>query len=217
VIWKYTGGTDPQRISNPGIEEILKFGPARLDSFFFEGREFLHAWIDNGGNFGVIAGDLLLDSSTGEWCEWETDGGIWDAGPSTKIADNDYPLFGAKSDTRVLGMSTREVLPGGSWESSAEHRFGAGLAIDGGGVDFNNVLLRCKTYTSGTETISMRFSTDKGVTWTNWFTVTLTAGRVQWDGLGRMFQPGFLAQFKTANCSEFSVSGAYYNEFVQGA
>lgn len=218
AIWKYNDSSQPDKISNAGIEEALKFGDSiRLDSFFLEGREFLHVW-DEGGGFTLLDGDLLLDASTGEWCEWETNGSAFDGGPSV-AATQSYPLFGGKSDSILLGISSRSILPGGSWETTVEHRFRAGLPIEGGGIDIENLLVRCQTYDgSGSQALSMRFSTDKGQNWTDWFDISLVglSQRVGWDSLGRMFQPGFMVEFKTANCIEFSVSGVSYNEFVEG-
>src|SRR3569833_159080 len=220
VIWRYNGSSQPDRISNAGIEEALKFADSpRLDSFFLEGREFLHVWNEDGG-FTILNGDLLLDASSVDWCEWETYGWPLDAGPAISIGES-YPLFGAKTDSRILGMRSRSTLPGGSWETAVEHRFTAGMAIDGGSVAFANLLLRCQTYNgAGSQTVSMRYSRGKGSTWSAWKDRSLVGSsirnKIEWRQLGLMDNPGFLAQFRTANCTEFSVSGAYYNEFVQG-
>lgn len=211
-IWKYDGSTQGLRLSNAGIEEKLKFfDTITLDSFFWEGREFLHVYGDD------VVADLMLDASTGEWSEWETDGGPFDGGPSVSIGE-DYPLFGAKSDSRVLGLSNRATLPGGSFETTVEKRFRFGVAIDGGSVTMHNILLRCRTFSSGTNTISLRTSRDKGNNWTSYDTITLDDGlrqKVEWRARGMADSPGFLCDVKTS-ANDFSVSGAYYNEFVTG-
>lgn len=212
TVWRYNGST-AQRISNAGIEERLKlFDTLRLDSFFFEGREFLHVWGDD------TYPDLLLDASTGEWSEWESEGGPFGGGPAASVG-TDYPIFGSKAAPRPLAISTRTDFGHGNAESAVEHRFRCGKSLDGGAVPIHNVLLRCQTYDSGNVTVSLRTSRDKGNTWTNWRSVTVSnaiRNKVEWRALGTADAPGFLCEMKTAGATEFSVSGAYFNEFVQG-
>lgn len=214
-VWRYNGSNEPQQISNAGIEERLKgWSKIQVDSFFFEGREFLHIWDAD------ISGDpdLLLDNNTGEWCEWETDGADFDGGPSCSIR-TDYPIFGAKTEARLVTMSSRVLFAPGYWEDSIECRARFGLPIDGGSLPIHNIGLRCRTYTSGTATVSLRFSRDKGNTWSAWRERGISdgiRGKVEFRGLGTADSPGFLCEIKTADASEFSISGAYFNEYVRG-
>ncbi len=212
AIWKYDGTTHGLKLSNAGIEERLKFyDTITLDSFFWEGREFLHVYGD------AAYPDLVFDASTDEWCEWESNDGPFDAGPSVNIGE-DYPVFGAKTVAHLVGMSNRSSLPGGTFETSVEKRFRFGVPIDGDSVTIHNILLRCQTYAPGSDTISLRTSRDKGNNWTSYDAITFDDGlrqKIEWRSRGMADSPGFLCEVKTT-ASAFSVSGALYNEFVTG-
>lgn len=226
AIWRWPGNQE-DKLSNAGIEEKLRsYTGISLTSFHFDGREFLHVFENDGSGTpsGAGAADLLLDASTGEWCEWETDGVAFDGGPSTAVPDTDYPVFGGKTDSVVLGISYYQQLAGGDWEDATEHRFRAGIPIDGGAIPIHNVLLRCSSYASpGGESVSLRYSRDKGQTWSSWLERDISnplRKKVEWRALPMADAPGFLCEFKTAGVDasrgQFYVSGVYYNEFVAG-
>jgi len=212
TVWRYNGG-GAERISDAGIEERLKdFDALRLDSFFFEGREFLHVWGDDS------YADLFLDASTGEWTEWESEGGPFGGGPSASVG-TDYPIFGAKDVARPLAISTRTNFGNGNAEDAIEHRFRCGMPMDGASVPIHSVSLRCQTYDSGSVTVSLRTSRDKGNSWSGWRAITISSGirkKVEWRSLGTADPPGLLCEIKTAGATEFSVSGAFINEFIGG-
>lgn len=221
-------GNQGDKLSNAGIEEKLRnYDGISLDSFHFDGREFLHVYENDA--LGVpTAGDYpdyLLDASTGEWCEWESQdlayagSKAFDGGPSTSTPQEDFPIFGGKSDSRVLGISYIESLAGGTWETETQHRCRFGLPIDGGAIPIHNVLLRCSSYNSGTATVSLRYSRDKGQTWSSWMSRDIFDSlrkKIEWRSLGMADAPGFLCEIKTDNLGSFAISGAYYNEFVAG-
>lgn len=214
-VWRYNGSNEPQRVSNAGIEERLKgWGTIQADSFYFEGREFLHIWDTDAPD----ETDLFLDNNTGEWCEWESDGTYFEGGPACSVG-TDYPVFGAKSEAKLVTMSTRSDFGNGFVEDAIEHRITFGIPIDGGSVPIHNVGLRCRTYDTGTVTLSLRTSRDKGNSWSAWKPRTISdalRNKVEWRALGLADSPGFLCEVKTAGATEFSVSGAYFNDFVRG-
>lgn len=227
-VWQYDG-SQGARISNAGIEERLrKFPYIRMDSFRFEGREFLHIWSD--GNLDPSAyADLFYDAATSQWIEWETDSGPFAGGPAVNVPvplgvgidGLSSPVFGGKTHGNLAALSSTTLEGGPNYsESTIEHRFRFGIPVDGNSIAINNALLRCQTYTSGTAVASLRTSRDKGNTWTAYRDRSLVAAgirnKVEWRGLGTADHPGFLCEVKTANCDEFSVSGAMFNEFVTG-
>lgn len=210
-VWLY-GAND--KISNAGIEEFMRgWDVIRADRFFFEGREFLHLWGDDG------SGDLVYDAATGEWTEFETDDGPFEGGPAINIGSL-YPVFGGKTTGRLLGMATDAVLPGGGYsETTITYRFRCGVPMDAGQITLNNVLLRCQTFSSGSATATLTFSRDKGASWSSGRVVNLNEGirhKIEWRSLGMFDQPGPLLDIEINGATEFSVSGAMFNEPVQG-
>lgn len=213
-IYRYNG-VGKEKISTEGVEEVLRAAGKglrrpRLDSFNFDGHEFLRVWVNDDQP------DFLLDAETGEWCEWSTDGGEFIGGPTFKGEADDALYFLHKNELRLLRLH-ETVFDYGSPESTVEHLFRAGVPADGGAIPMHNVLLRCQTGLAGA-TIEMRFSSDKGKTWSNWRSISLANIRkkVEWRSLGMFDQPGALFEFRTVGATEFAVSGAMFNEFVQG-
>jgi len=213
----HSAGGSAIRISDNGIEElILNSDPASfyVDSFFLESHEFLRIK-------GPLDGDLLLDAQTMQWTQFSTDDGPWLAGPvsSRNVA---YSEFGSSVDGKVL-LPLQVPLLTKVEEAAPDRIFRAGFSVDGGSVPVSNILLRCQVgeveYPGGT--IAMRYSRDAGRTWSNWISGSLgSAGefrtKVEWRALGLFDQPGFLAEFKIEDAKVFSVSAAFFNEFLGG-
>lgn len=225
VVYGYDG-SGMVRLSNAGIEELLPdLGRGvRLDSFVHEGHEYLRVRPqDKLGSFSYFDNPhLLLDAQTMEWTKWSTDGGAFKGGCVVGYSKEQGTAFqgvtfGSIDDPAILSFS---ALDTDDVEDAMEFSFGAGLPLDGGSVTIHNLLLRCDaTPPDGADTdatVSMRFSRDKGKSWSDWDAIGLKNNKIEWRSLGMFGQPGFLAQFKTADTDEFSVSGALYNEFVAG-
>ena len=221
AVYVYPGGNG-DKISNPGIEEdIRNFGSnsIQVDSFRANGKEFLHIWAVASGTTGTPEGtyDLIFDASSGEWSRFETSESWWDAGPAIDIGAN-YPVFGAKSDSYVVGIPESDTLSG-DVESTVEHKLRFGLPISSGVVPIGNVALRCETYGSASGSISLRTSRDKGTNWTSWDAVSFNGQirqKIEWRGKGQADAPGYLCEIKTAGLTEFSISDALFNVNMAG-
>lgn len=210
------------RVSDRGIEDALKNYTRGLilDSFRLGGKEYLRARpVPVYGGFTAIdLPHLLLDSESGEWTKWSSEDGAFFGGPvrTSDFENTDYfPLtFGSIETGQIIGFqdgSTNYV------EDPLVYEFRCGVPIDGGTITMHNIGLRCATNDAGT--ISLRTSRDLGASWTSWTDLTLTGTvrqKVEWRARGAADAPGFLCDIKTANIDEFYVSGAYFNEFIQG-
>jgi len=232
VVMQNTGA-QPAILSTPGVRQrivdaISISGNLGLDSFFWQEQEFLRV------KTGTTSGDLLLSAQTGEWCSWTS---VWSGsgflgGPVIPGLAADFtvpagPIFGSNLDGNLLGFDPQGIGTG-ELASTFTRQFRCGLPIDGGSVTFNNVVLRCSVGVGqasptgySAPVISMRYSRDAGQSWTSYIDVSLGAdgtdrAKVEWRSLGIMDQPGFLADFKVENAVQFHVSGAYYNEPMNG-
>lgn len=218
----YSRGGEATRVSDRGVEAYLKTYTRGLilDSFKLGGKEYLRARPQpRYGDFSAIdLPHMLLDSESGEWTKWSSEGGAFFGGPvRTSDFENDdyFPLtFGSIEEGRIIGFEEASE----DWaEDPLVYEFRAGIPIDGGTVNIHNVSLRCTTNDAGT--ISLRFSRDGGASWSAWRDITLTGRvrqKVEWRSLGMADGPGFLCDFKTADIGDFYISGANFNEFVQG-
>lgn len=210
-----SGGAGYERISNDGIEEILPdYEQGMLDSFRYYGQEFLRF---RPADYDTVPDlpHLLLSAQTGEWCEWSTDGGQFIGGCVELNRDvTGGPVFGSLETGETLFFDN-DLYPEAEEQPECTFRFG--LPVDAGQVTIHNALLRCQT-DLGSATISLQTSRDKGDTWTVHQTKTLNAARkkVEWRALGMFDQPGFLGECTVTGASQFSVSGALFNEFVEG-
>lgn len=209
-----SGGVGYDPISNEGIEEILPdYEQGMLDSFQYQGREFLRFRPADYDSVPDLA-HLLLDARSGEWCEWETDGGQFIGGCVEGNSEGARPIFGSLVTGEQLFFDN-DIYPAA--EELPECTFRFGLPVDAGQVTIHNALLRCQTDLD-TATISLRTSRDKGESWTVHTSKTLNAARkkVEWRSLGMFDQPGFLGECTVTGAAQFSVSGAMFNEFVEG-
>lgn len=218
----FSRGGGSTRVSNEGIEDALRdyTRGLLLDSFSLGGKEYLRARpVPPSGSFSAInLPHLLLDSESGEWTKWSSEGGAFIGGPvRTSDFENDdfFPLtFGSIENGQIIGF---EEASSNFVEDPLVYEFRCGVPIDGGTITMHNIGLRCTTNDAGT--ISLRTSHDLGNTWTSWSDLTLTGTvrqKVEWRARGSADAPGFLCDIKTANIDEFYVSGAYFNEFIQG-
>lgn len=244
VLWQ-NGGSAPVMLSNSGVQSAiqealsLQLDPndTLLDSFFYFEHEFLRL------RSGSTAGNILLDASTGEYCTWNSPGGFartgFIGGPALStglegLSPGTTTVFGSTNDGNLLVSS---YLGAGNTELTAagpfERVFRFGVPIDGGSVSFDNVVLRCQTGNGevggvipiapgyGDPTIAMRISRDGGRSWGEWDEIPLggqstNRQKVEWRSLGIIDQPGFLAECRTGNSLYFYVSGALFNEPMNG-
>jgi hypothetical protein len=121
----YRAGNIPERISDPGIEELIAASETcRVDSYFFEGHEFLKIGLDNL--------TVEFDAQTAQWNERRTGTGKFRGGPVVP-----GPLFGSLVDGNIYELSGRLDLVG-----YHEKSFCAGFVMAGGAVTIDNVVLR---------------------------------------------------------------------------
>lgn len=199
-------------ISNAGLEKrISESSSVRLFSFFLEGKEFLCLRID-----GETQGYNLR---TGTWTKFFSDG-------QTNFIPQCFAggVFGSATDGKTLAFGSGHSDLGGTMK----RLFRAGFPVNGGGVAVDRLALRCDPgstpFLSGDyadPTIEMRYSKDKGKTWSLWIPESLgTQGEyreeVSWRALGNFRQPGGLFEFRLTDPVPFRVSGVFINEPYAG-
>lgn len=202
IVYSY-GGSQPVPISDAGIQELIAASATcAVDSFFFESHEFLRV--------RLATMDLFLDALTGEWAEHSTTS----AGPAIN-----GPIFGSTSDGKLLEFGAVYTDLG----ATMTRIFRFGLPLDGGAVPFHNVLLRCNPGQGAVSdpVIELRWSRDGGNTWSSWREASLGNAteyrtKVEYRALGIFDQPGALFEAKVEDAVPFRVSGAMFNEFVEG-
>jgi hypothetical protein len=202
VVYSY-GGSQPSAISDAGIQELIAASATCVvDSFFYESHEFLRVRLDTM--------DLWFDALTGEWAEHTTTA----AGPALV-----GPVFGSTADGKLLEFGAVYTDLG----ATLTRLFRFGMPIDGGAVPFHNVLLRCNPGQSAVSdpVIGLRWSRDGGNTWSSFVDVSLgNSGeyrtKVEWRSLGLFDAPGALFEAKVEDAFPIRVSGASFNEFVEG-
>lgn len=206
-------GPGRERISDYGIETtISQNNDVALDAFNYTGLDFLRVL---GEQF-----DTVLHA--GQWAIWDSDDAINPAGgfvggPCYRDISLDVPVFGSKNDGKIYAPG----FAGGELTGDFTRTFRFGLPIDGGVVTIHNVLLRCTHGQTDGQTVELRASRDGGEVWTNWDEVSLgddgeTRVKAEWRALGMFDSPGALFECRVTQGALFNVSGAYYNEFVQG-
>lgn len=202
VVYSY-GGSQPVPMSDAGIQELIAASATcAVDSFFWESHEFLRVRLDTL--------DLWFDALTREWAEHTTTL----AGPVIE-----GPIFGSTDDGKLLEFGAAYTDVG----ETLERLFRFGLPIDGGAVPFHNVVLRCNPGQSATvdPVIALRWSRDGGNSWSSWVEVSLgNAGeyrtKIEWRALGIFDHPGALFEAKVEDDFPFRISGASFNDFVEG-
>ncbi len=203
----YIAGNVPQRISDAGVEELIAASEmCRVDSYFFEGHEFLKIDLD----------DLTVefDAQTRQWNERRTGIGLFRGGPVVA-----GPLFGSKIDGSVYELSGQTDIVG-----YHERSFCAGFNLPGGAIPVRNVRLRTNPgqteYLSGAytnPTVELILSRDGGQTFEDALAGELGEQgeyrtEVEWRALGLADAPGFFARFRVTDPVDFRASGAGFNE-----
>lgn len=204
----YTRGQQPQRISQPWLEEkITDSAECALFRFELEGTEFLALRLDTA--------TYVLSSRSGQWSEFQSYG-----------QSNWIPqcfaggVFGSSIDGRTVRWSDDYSDFGGV----LERRLRAGTPIDSRGFQVNNLGLRCNagqtpflTGEYAEPSVEMRTSEDGGQTWSAWEAASLGVqgaydDQPQWRALGMASYPGFLCEFRVTDPVPFRVSDALVNE-----
>lgn len=204
----YTKGAEPVRISNSGLEEkIAASTDCSLWSFKLEGAEYLALRLDTQ--------TYIYSSRYGTWTEFASYG-------ETNWLPQCYAdgVFGSSKNGKTLEFGTDHSDLGGV----LERRFRAGFPLNGGGVDVDNVGLRCNvgqtpflTGQYADPEIEMRVSDDAGQTWGNYDVESLGEQgeyrtKVQWRALGQASQPGFLCEFRLTDPVPLRISSVLINE-----
>jgi len=203
----YRAGNVPDRISDSGVEERLANSvECRVESFFFEGHEFLKV---RGDTF-----TMLYDAQTGLWSECASYGQTNFRG----LCAITGPLFGDDTTGQIWGYSSGYSDNGGV----LERRFRAGVELDQA-VTINCIRLTANVgqtpHLSGTyadPVVEMRSSRDAGQTWANWEQSPLGAQgnyreRSEWRRCGMFDDPGMLFEFRVTDPVPFRASRVQAN------
>ena len=206
----YRIAESPQRISDHSIEErILNSATCTLFTFKREGHEFVCV--------RLATESLIYDCSTGQWTEFQTNGGQWVVKCGAMLNQAGY--FGHESTNQIMGWDEWDDLG-----VNLERIFTAVVPLDTP-QSVNSLKLWANTghtpITGGgagtNPTVSMRFSRDAGNTWSSWESTSLgaqTEYRViaEWRALGMFDFPGAMFQFKTSDPIPFRVSKVAVND-----
>lgn len=213
VVWispdhiVYRAGNVPERISDPGIEELIAASTTcRVDVYFFEGHEFAKVLLD----------DICLefDAQTQQWAERKTGVGQFVGGPVIT-----GPIFGSMEDGKLYEPAAFADLDG-----AHERSFCVNFPINGGTVSINNFGLRTNPgqtdfltgdYTD--PTIELIQSYNGGITFETALQEYLGEGghyrkEVEWRALGFADAPGFFSKVRVTDPVNFRCSGAWINE-----
>lgn len=200
-------GNVPTVISNAGVEELIANSETcRVDSFFFEGHEFLRVRLDRT--------DRLYDAQTGEWGEWAS----WSRDNFAGLSIIQGPYFGDDTDGTIWAFNAAHSDNGGV----LERRFRAGAALDGPAVID---VLKLTANVGQTPNLSgdyadpvveMRTSDDGAQTWSDWESTELGAQgayrqRTEWRRLGMFDDPGIVIEFRCTDPVPFRVSRVQVN------
>lgn len=202
----YRAGNVPERISDAGIEELIAASATcRVDSYFFEGHEFLKVKLDNE--------TIEFDAQTGQWAERKTGVSNFIGGPVIF-----GPVFGG-NDGKLYEPAEYADLT-----SYHERSFCVFSPVNGGAIPIDNLRLRTDPgqtdYLTGDyadPTIELFVSYDGGQTFEAALPESLgEAGEyrreVEWRALGSADYPGFFAKLRVTDPVSFRCSGAFINE-----
>lgn len=212
----YVAGNVPERISDSGIEELIAASAScRVDSYFFEGHEFLKIKLTFADGSGLT---IEYDAQTRQWNERRTGVGPFDGGPVVA-----GPLFGSASDGAIY-----ELAGFAGVAEPHERSFCAGIPINGGTVQVDALALR--TNPGHTDFLNGDYadpqveffqSYDGGQTYVEGLPASLgEAGEyrreVEWRALGSADAPGFFGKFRLTDPVPWRVSGVMVNELHGG-
>jgi hypothetical protein len=198
-------------ISSEGLNaRIAASTTVSLFTFAIDGAEFLCLRLD--------AETQVWRMATQTWHEFTTYGRVnWVA--SCYAAG----VFGSGVDGKTLAWGTGHV-DALATEGVFERRWRFGVAMNAGGVPIKNIGFRVNTgetpFLSGeyaTPLLEMRLSPNAGRTWGVWRQANLGeqgeyGRKVQFVGLGMVFQPGLFGEARVTDCVPLRVSDVYYNE-----
>jgi hypothetical protein len=199
-----------ERLSDHSIEQrIAASATCSLFSFKREGHEFVAV--------RLATETLVYDASTGQWCEFQTNGGQWIAQCAVMVDGRGY--FGHQTSNQIMGWDEWDDLG-----VSLTRTFTAAVPLDVP-QSINSLRIWANSgqtpITGGgagtSPTVDMRYSRDAGNTWTSWESVSLgaqTEYRVvpEWRTLGMFDFPGALIQFRCTDPVPFRVSKVAVND-----
>lgn len=203
----YRAGNVPERISDAGIEErIGKSATCRVDSYFFEGHEFLRIRLDSTTH--------VFDAQTGQWHELAS----WGRTNFAGLCVVDGPVFGDDTNGRVWEYGSDYFDDGGV----LERRFRAGAILDGPAIVDR---LRLTVNVGQTDSLTgdyadpvveMRASDDGAQTWTEWESTELGGQgdyrrRAEYRRLGMFDDPGMVFEFRCTDPVPFTVRNVQVN------
>jgi hypothetical protein len=192
------------RISDHGLEEKINASTTfKLFTYRYEGHAFLCVRID--------AGTWCFDATTGQWHERRSDGfSNWIVQCACQQSGG-TPLFGSATTNDLFSYSGW-AEPGTIFarEFTAALPLGESQMIDELEIEANTGVVTDLTLDP---VIEMRFSRDRGQTWTPFRETSLGQvgeyrKRVKYRRLGMFDAPGALFHFRTAGPWPFRVSGA---------
>lgn len=201
-----------ERVSDHWLEEKITVATSwSMFSFKLHGHEFVCVRLN-----GTSGTSWLYDCATREWCEFQSNGGQWEA-----------QCAAMKNTTVYLGHhSLGSIMVFSGWTEAAalERRFTAATALDEP-LSIDNLRLWANVGhapTGVTPTVSLRYSRDAGNTWSSWIDTDLGNAtddgnddyrvRPQWRRLGMFDDPGVLVEIKTTAAIPFRVSAVKINE-----
>lgn len=203
----YRAGNVPERVSDPGIEELIAASETcRADAYFFEGHELLKIRLDTV--------TIEYDAQTGQWAERKSGTDNFRGGPVIN-----GPVFGSAVDGKLLEPAAYADL-----DDYHERSFCLGFPLDGGAVRVSNLRLRCNpgqtdflTGDYADPAVELLLSYDGGLTFDDALLENLgEAGHyrreVEWRALGLADPPGFFAKVRVTDPVSFRCSGAVINE-----
>lgn len=209
AVYRATGG-NPERISNHGIEEHLRWpGPLDIRAFTFlhYGHEFYVLTIGDEGTFAY-------DMATGTWSEFKSAGQPhWRAHVGTS-APGALTWLGDDTTGHIWLLSPSEATDDGvAFERLATGRVNA-TGVER--VRCNRVMLGASLQGVGeTATAILRTSDDNGVTWVSHGARTLAragaiASRTWWNRTGMIGHPGRIFEVSDAGPSPTTIRGLSY-------
>ncbi|MES2905167.1 MAG: hypothetical protein V4696_13355, partial [Pseudomonadota bacterium] len=208
----YANGQQPAPISNQGLnEKIAASTECRLFTFLIDGQEFLALRLDTQ--------TYVFGNRNGKWSEFASYGQAnWI--PQCEAGG----VFGSAVDGRTAEWGDGFSDFGGV----LERRFRAGFPLNSGGVQVNNVGLRCEVgqtpFLTGDyvePVVEFRQSRDVGKTFGSARPKSLGAQGnyrklVQWRSCGMASRPGWMGEFRVTDPVSWRVSQVLVNEPFAG-
>jgi hypothetical protein len=195
----------PKRISDHSIEQrIIDSASVKMFTFQYEGHEFVA--------LRLATETLLYDAATGEWCEFQTNGGQWIVTDAIMVGRT---LYAGHSTTGA-------VMTWEDWDDlgvDLERRFSFYAQLDNP-VSLDSIKLWANVGNSGavvTPEVSLRLSDDAGNTFGSWDATDFGDSgdyrtTPEWRALGMYDFPGVLGEIKYTEAGPFRVSAVKLND-----